>query len=285
MKNSFRVLVVVLLALVVSNSARGEMITTYSINSVTIKKLDKLIDKDTVVFVELDDVLVMPKSKMFYYGDNPYRLFINNLVTLAKENSSYLNQIAAWYQMRKIMLVEDGWQDFINDLKKRKIPVYGFCTMPIQLQNIEQKRFSELKDLGITFTDKINDKDVMEIGKKRDWSSVFYHGIIFTGPFSKSQTLMDFVKISNISPKKIIVFDKIKYELETMEKAFYRFRMDFYSIFYWGARQLTDMPDPNIVRLQQQMLLEQGKWLEDNEAEALFKMLPKNNEQPKKDLK
>ena len=269
MTNRFRSLFMWLLMLLMNNSAQGEIITTYSINSITIKKIDKLIDEDTVVFVELDEVLVMPKSKMFSYGDNPYRLFIYDLLTLSKENSTYLNQIVSWYQMRKIRLVEDGWQDFINDLKKRNIQVYGFCTMPIHLQNIEQKRFAELKELGITFTDKINGKEVVEIGKKAGWSSLFYHGIIFTGPFTKSKTLLDFIKISNISPKKIMIFDKIESELQIIERSFNRFRIDFYSIFYWGARGVTDHPDPKVIRLQQQTLFEQGKWLEDNEAEVL----------------
>ncbi len=277
MKNRFKLICTILLILLLSNPARGEIITTYSINSTTIQKIDKLIDEDTIVFVELDDVLVSPQSKMFNYGDNPHRLFFNSLVALARENSRYLNQLATWYQMRKIKLVEEEWQDFINDLKKRKIPVYGFCTMPIQLQNIEQKRFLELKDLGIRFTNKVNDKNVMEIAKRENWSSKFYYGIIFTGPFTKAKTLMDFVKITNISPKKIVVFDKNKYDLKLIEKAFYRFRIDFYSIFYWGAKQSKEMPDEKIVKLQQKMLLEQNKWLEDNEAEALFKILPINN--------
>jgi hypothetical protein len=278
MKNSFKLLSIILI-IIFNVSAKAEIITTYSLNSTTIQKIDKLIDEDTVVFVELDDVLVRPQSKMFDYGDNPHRLFIDSLVALAMENSRYLNQIATWYQMRKIRLVEDGWQDFINNLKKRKIPVYGLCFMPIQLQNIEQKRFLELKDLGIRFTDKIDGKNVIEIAKKEKWASQFYYGIIFTGPFTKAQTLVDLMKITNISPKKIVVFDKNEYDLKMIEKAFYRFRIDFYSIFYWGAKQFTQMPDPNIVGLQQKMLFEKNKWLEDNEAAALLKILPKDNEQ------
>lgn len=259
-------LLIISLIFTICNPVKGEIITTYSIDSITIKNIDNLIDKDTLVFIELDDVISIPKSKMFHYGNNPYRLFIPNLLTLSKDNSQYLNLIARWYQMRKLMLVEDGWKNFINDLKKRKIPVYGLATMPIHLQNIEQKRFLELKELGIIFTDKINDKNIMEIDKQDGWSSSFYHGIIFMGPFSKAKTLLNFIKISNISPKKIIVFDKVKYELETIERAFNSFRIDFYSILYWGANQVISIQDPEVIQLQQKALLEKGKWLEDNEV-------------------
>ena len=53
--------------------------------------------------------------------------------------------------MRKLMLVEEGWKNFIENLKKIKVPVYALCTMPIQIKNIESKRLSELKELGISF--------------------------------------------------------------------------------------------------------------------------------------
>ena len=269
MKNNL-LLPILFLIFTINNSAQGEINTTDSINSHTIKNLNELIDENTVVFIEMDDVLVMPKSKMFYYGDNPYRLFINDLVTLSKQNPGYLNQIISWYQARKIMLIEDEWPGFINNLKQRKIPVYGLCAMPIQLQNIEQKRFMELKELGIIFTDKVNGKEEIEIEKNEGWSSVFYHGIIFTGPFSKSRTLLDFIKVTNISPKKLVVFDKAKYELQLIEKEFQGFRISFYGIMYEGAKKFTDKADPKVIRLQQKTLLEQRKWLEDSEAEKLI---------------
>ena len=63
----------------------------------------------------------------------------------------------------------------------------------IQIQNIEPKRFLELKELGITFTEKVNDKDIIEIDKKEDQVSLFYRGIIFTGPSAKANALLNFV--------------------------------------------------------------------------------------------
>ena len=270
MKNKIKVLFV-LSVLIFYGTAKGEIIPTYSVDSVTIKNLDSIIDENTIVFIGLDDVLVMPKSKMFYYGDNPYRLFIYELFSLSKTNPRYLNLIVKWYQMRKLMLVEGGWKDFIENLKKRKVPVYGLCTMPIQIQNIEPKRLLELKELGISFTEKINDKDIIEIEKKDDQSSIFYHGIIFTGASAKANALLNFMKVSNISPKKIVVFDNSKSELQTIESNFYRFRINFYSILYLGAQQFVDIPDPNVVRLQQKTLFDQEKWLEDEEAEASLK--------------
>ncbi len=279
MKNKLKLLFSVVV-FTFCGTAKGEIIPTYSVDSTTIKNLDKLIDENTIVFIELDDVLVMPKSKMFYYGDNPYRLFIYELFSLSKTNPQYLNLIVKWYQMRKLMLVEEGWKNFIENLKKRKIPVYALCTMPIQMKNIEPKRLSELKELGISFTGKINDKDILEIEKKEDHSSIFYHGIIFTGNSAKANALLNFIKTTNISPKKIVIFGNSQAELQAIESNFYRFRINFYSILYLGARKFVDIPDPNVIRLQQQMLFDQGKWLEDEEAEALLKRTTEQKELP-----
>jgi hypothetical protein len=261
-----------LLLILVNVNARAQIITTYSINSSTIQKLNEVIDKDTIIFIELDEVLFMPKSKMFHYNDNPYRLFISDLISLGGEHSRYLIPVAKWYQMRKLVLVEDGWQSFINDLKAKNIPVYGFCTMPIQMNDIEQYRFAEAENLGIKFTDKVNDKNVLQLNKQGNWPSVFYHGIIFTGSFNKSQTLADFIKLTNLSPKKIVIFDKNKNELQRLERSpLIVSRIEFYNILYLGARQLLEQPDQAVVTLQQRTLLENGKWLEDEEAEELLK--------------
>ena len=279
MKNKLKLLFIVVV-FTFCGTAKGEIIPTYSVDSITIKNLDKLIDENTIVFIELDDVLVMPKSKMFYYGDNPYRLFIYELFSLSKTNPQYLNLIVKWYQMRKLMLVEEGWKNFIENLKKRKVPVYALCTMPIQIKNIEPKRLSELKELGISFTEKTNDKDIIEIEKKEDHTSLFYHGIIFTGASAKANVLLNFIKVANISPKKIVVFGNSQAELQAIESNFYRFRINFYSILYLGARKFVDIPDPNVIRLQQQMLFDQEKWLEDEEAEALLKRTAEQKDLP-----
>lgn len=43
----------------------------------------------------------------------------------------------------------------------------------------------------------------MEIEKKEDHSSIVYHGIIFTETSAKANALLNFIKTTNISPKKL----------------------------------------------------------------------------------
>ncbi len=264
---SHNFIIIFIFILLWTKIAHAEIIPTYTINSSTISKIEKIIDENTIIFVELDEVLIMPKSKMFRYNGNPHRLFIHNLINLSNHDNRYLAPVIAWYQSRKVRLVEDGWQNFIKDAKKKGAKIYGFCNMPINLKNIEIHRSSEIKKLGINFTAKINNQEIIKINKRQDWEAIFYKGILFTGPFDKSRTLLDLIKITNISPKKIIVFDKIKSQLKKIEYSGMKaFGIELYNILYLGARQFTDQPDPEIVKLQQKFLLEKNIWLEDNQA-------------------
>ncbi len=55
MKNKIKVLFV-LSVWIFCGTAKGEIIPTYSVDSVTIKNLNSIIDENTIVFIGLDDV-------------------------------------------------------------------------------------------------------------------------------------------------------------------------------------------------------------------------------------
>jgi hypothetical protein len=250
----------------ISTFSSAELIVTYSVNSSTIKKVEEWIDKNTIIFIELDDVLVMPKSKMFSYDSNPYRTFINNLVKLGDKSELYMQAVANWYSQRKIRLVEEGWIDFIKRTREKGAKVYGLCSMPLYLVNIESARLQEILDLGIIFDNEINGLQEFIIKKEFTWFSGFYKGIIYTGPYSKHETILELFKNTNLSPEKLLVFANIKYELQLVDKALRRFNMSFKNILYLGSREVTGRPDAEVVKLQQRELIEKGKWYEDDEA-------------------
>jgi hypothetical protein len=210
---------------------------------------------------------------MFSFDSNPYRMFINDMVSLGARMSRYNTIVAQWYQQRQVKLVEEAWVDFIKRLQAKGVTVYGFCSMPIHLLKIEEKRYIEAKNLGVVFTSKVNGQENLDIEKKERWYSSFHKGIIFTGPYSKSHTLMEFLKITNLSPKKLAVIDNIEYKLKRIDRSLRVFDMEFYNVLYLGAREVIGRLDADIVSLQQRELIKNGKWLEDEEAKALLKTL------------
>ncbi len=259
-----------IIVLILSNSiANAQFMATYSVNSPTIKKIEEWIDKDTLVFVEIDDTLMMPKSLMFSFDSNPYRLFIDNMISLGKRMPAYNASVAIWYQQRQVKLVEEGWVDFINGLKEKGITVYGLCSMPLHLLNIEEKRYIEAKDLGVTFSNSINKQEDMVIEKKEAWFSRFYKGIIFTGPYSKERTLLEFLRITNNVPSKMLIISSVKHEVQAIDSALRIFNMDYRSVQYLGAKEVRGKPDDELVKLQQQELIQNGRWLEDDAAKLL----------------
>ena len=271
-KRDARLLALMLLLILSSSVANAEFTATYSVNSPTIQKIEEWVDKHTIVFIEIDDTLMMPKSLMFSFDSNPYRLFIDNLISLGARMPAYKASVAVWYQQRQVKLVENGWVDFINRLKEKGVTVYGICSMSLQLLNIEEKRYMEVKDLGITFSNAINKQEDFVIEKKEAWFSRFYKGIIFTGPYSKSHTLIEFLRITTV-PSKMLIISSINQEVKAIDSELRIFNMDYYSVHYLGSREVRGKPDEQLVKLQQQELIQNGKWLEDDAAKLLLQSL------------
>ncbi|MGX6960482.1 MAG: DUF2608 domain-containing protein [Rickettsia endosymbiont of Pentastiridius leporinus] len=273
-----RVLLNLLLCLFISNASYGEIpfeiistkiIPTYSINSVTMKKILPKIDNNTLILVNIGDTIITPKSKLFRYDDNPYINFTKNLYSLAVRDSSVNAVIADLIKQRQMMLVEKGWVDFVNKAKQQGATVLGLneVTTPCNLiENYEGWLYTLLYSFNINFTDKVNGKDVFRFNPSDATAPIFYLGIIFTGNNSKVKTLMDFLKIVPQQPTKIIVFSSDQKDLENINTYLRMVDIEYYGIQYLGWQQLPGSPDSEVVKLQQSTLLNTGKWLEDEDA-------------------
>lgn len=255
-------------------TANAAIVSTYSIASNTVSELEKQIDYNTIIFIDLDNVVVRPESKMFNYYHNQNHNFINSLIDLSKQNSNYLPIIAKWYQQRKVKLFEAEWAEFINNLRDKKFQVFGFCSMPLPLKNIEQKRTSELELLNIRFTPQVNfnklPTDNLLLAEVNGWQSLFYRGVIFSGSFSKEETIKNFLKKTLLNPKKIIFFSANAAEMLKIQKTLERSMIDFTGVVYLKSKEKQEKPNQKLVEFQQKTLLTQGKWLEDDEAENLL---------------
>ena len=267
-RTSIKYFISIIIAFLVINGqgAKAGIINSYSITSAEIKEIEEWVDKDTLIFIEIDNTLMIPKSLMFSRNSNPYSLFIENLIAYGKRIPSYNKSVAKWYEQRRVKLVEDDWVDLINRLKAKTNAVYGLCSMPIHLINIEEKRYNEAKDLKVIFSDTINKQDDMLIGKKEGWPTHFYKGILFTGALDKSKALLEFLRVSSNVPPKMLVITSITHEAKNIERALRIFNMDYRVIFYSGAKEIVGIPNAAIAQLQQRELIENNRWLEDDAA-------------------
>lgn len=268
-----KILLHLLLYLIVPTSSYGQIIPTYSVNSVTMKDLLPKIDQDSLVLINIDNTIITPKSKFFRYNDNPYVNFTKNLYSLAVNDSSVSNSIAQLMQQRQMMLIEKNWVDFINQMKKQGATVLGLqeITTPCNLiENYEGWLYTLLYGLGINFTSKVNDKDVFRFDPTDASAPIFYLGIIFTGNTNKVKSLIEFLKIIPTEPSKIIVFANNKQDLKDMDSYLRNVDIEYYGIEYLGWQQLQGSPDLEVAKLQQSTLLNTGQWLEDDVAAKML---------------
>ncbi|WP_410528116.1 DUF2608 domain-containing protein [Rickettsia oklahomensis] len=262
-----------LLCLVISYVGYGQIIPTYSVDSVTMKNLLPKIDANTLVLVNIDNTIITPQSKLFRYQDNSYINFTKYLYSLAVHNSSVNKTIAQLIEHRQMMLVESKWIDLINKMKQQGAMVLGLqeITPPCNLiENYEGWLYTLLYKLNIHFTNKVNDKDVFRFNPSDAGGPIFYLGIIFTGNINKVKTLIEFLKIIPKQPTKIVIFANNKKDLENMDSYLRMVDIEYYGIEYLGWTRLPGSPDHQIAELQQDVLLNTGQWLEDDIAAKML---------------
>ncbi|HJD56598.1 MAG TPA: DUF2608 domain-containing protein [Rickettsia endosymbiont of Sericostoma sp. HW-2014] len=248
------------------------IIPTYSIDSVTVKNLFEKINGSSLVLINIDDTIVTPKSNMFRYA-NPYGGFTQELAALKKYRSNIDEVIAKLLLQRQVMLVEANWSKFIDKLKSSGALVFGFTKInPAcrRIENYEEWQYEQLSRLGIKFTDKVNNKEILKFDENDKRSPIFYKGIIFTDFLNKSQALYEFMRITNILPNNIIIFENKKSELNDIDNFLKTVDLNYYGIEYLAATELKGIPQDNIVKVQQEILLKTGKWLEDDEAKQFI---------------
>ncbi|HJD55854.1 MAG TPA: DUF2608 domain-containing protein [Rickettsia endosymbiont of Pyrocoelia pectoralis] len=221
---------------------------------------------ETVIFLDVDDTIITPKSVTF--REPPYNQMIDRIKANKSNYNNYEEIISNWRLQREIILIDENWVKTLNILKE-KFQVFALTQMNTgqfgNISSVQEWRYEELKSLDIEFSD--NEK--LEIyNSARNDDAVFYKGIFITGNHSKSYTL---AKFSNDLNARFIVFvDDRKKHLEDVEDYCKKNNIGFLGILFDGLKKLQDKPDPKLAEFQESYLIENAKWLEDEEAYELM---------------
>jgi hypothetical protein len=248
------------------------IIPTYSINSVTVNNLFKKINAGSLVLINIENTIITPKSAMFRCT-SPYKGFIDELSSLAKYQTNIDEVIAKLILQRQVILVEPNWSKFLDKLKGTGAMVFGFSkSNPAynKIKDFEEWQYSQLTNLGINFTKNVNNKEIFKFDETDITSPIFYRGIIFTGSLNKARALEEFINITNITPSNIFIFENSKVELNNINNFLQTVDLDYYGVEYLAITELAGSPDTDIVKLQQELFLKTGKWLEDEDAKQLM---------------
>ena len=268
-----RLLKLGLILAIMLDLAYAVIIPTYSVNSSTMDTLLEKVGENSLVLINVDDTIITPKSLMFHYN-SPYRTFVGELESLQKSQPNIHELIASLILQRQVMLIESDWPRFINKLKSKGALVFGFTrlnTVTARIKDFDEWQYKQLESLAIEFTGEINKQEMFKFDGKNKESPIFYKGIIFTTYVSKEETLRQFLSITRIAPRNIIVFEYRKSNLNNIDKFFRTIDLDCFGIEYLGFEELQGIPDDKLVEFQKETLLRDGKWLEDDEAKKLLK--------------
>ena len=201
----------------------------YSVKDVKSTLSEKKID-DILLLLDVDDTLIVPTSPMY----NTYPHIISDIKSLIKKASGdkktadrYIDLIARWRLYREVILVDEDWVSFINDMRPS---IYALTQMDTgtfgQIDSMEKWRYNDLLSLGILFEKaNLNENPVTIIG-----DATLYGGIYFAGKCTKGEVVKKIMEKIN---KKIIclVDDNIKY-LQSVADACNEMNIEFIGLHF-----------------------------------------------------
>lgn len=252
-------------------NGHDKIITAYTVTEVESALLN--LQKGAVIFVDVDDTLITPQSKVFR-STSPFRTIIDQ-IKKHKDKIPHVDMILShWRLQRKIRLVSEDWPDFIYKLKK-SYAVYALTKLETgkvgAISSMEHWRYDELKGQGITFTPScpgISEGTLVENASSSS-PATFYRGIFMTGSFNKSDVIAAFLKTQH-PPQIVLIDDRPEYLKDAIEECNHQ-SLPFLGILFKGETLIPGEPDPKVAEFQKQHLLERGQWIEDEEAQQEVK--------------
>lgn len=225
----------------------------------------KYADKDTLVFLDLDNTLIRPKQTLG--SDEWYRYSLakhqqeGDSPEIAREKvTEYWMEI----QMRSEMqLLTEHTAEVLQDLlRKKTFAVVGLTKRPPKLA---ERTLSQLRSLGISFASASSFKNRYFFGNQ------LLEGIIFidhTTNKEKGEAVKEFLLSTQAKPKKILLVDDRENHIDSVAAALEKTPIDFIGLHYTKANETIARFNAEIADLQLKKFL---TLLSDEDALRLLK--------------
>lgn len=221
-----------------------------------------------VVLLDVDDTLITPCSALFRSKDNPRRTFLDEYKKQRHLYPDFEAVIGTWRKSRKTQLVHPDWPDLITRLQTRGEVVLGLTQMDTgqvgPIPSIEEWRAAELTQHNIKFSMPLDKPHTLT---RNDVGYAAYHkGILFTGPFTKDQTLAGFIDVWGETPTHVTFVDDRPAQVEQIGRFCQAQNIPYLGIVTRLIDQIPGVPDPRVADYQITQLLDHQRWLEDDAA-------------------
>lgn len=217
----------------------------------------------SILFIDIDDTILTPVSTTFRQA--PYKHLIDDIKQHKKHYPDYEAILSHWRLNRKVQLVDPSWPATLEKLKQHR--VFGLTKLDTgafgAIPSMEEWRYTELQALGIHFSEGLS------IPSGPIQGASFYEGVFFTGPNSKSQTLLYFLEY--LKADTFVMIDDREEHIEDIRRLCAQHAIPFIGILFKGLSQLQDRADPALAALQKEYLTQHCLWLEDHDAEKILR--------------
>lgn len=228
------------------------------------------LERRAVIFIDVDDTLITPTSKIFR-AKSPHRMLIDELKKERDQIPYFERILSRWRLQRQVQLVSEDWLWFIKNFKTQ-FPLYALTKMesgPLgDILSMEEWRYAELSAKGMEFTPTYGGKDkevLLSSPLSMPYEGTFYKGIFSTGSFNKSDIVCSYLQKEN--PTQVVVIDDRFEQLQDVSEECLRRSMPFIGIHFKGHELIPGIPDPSLAKFQKNHLLNNHEWFEDEEAE------------------
>jgi phosphoserine phosphatase len=214
------------------------------------------VDKDTLVFFDLDNTVIMPVQTL---GGEEW------FDHIAKK-TSVDNAVKEWNDIQALTesrAVEKDTAELISNIQKLGAKTIGLTGRDYTISALTQK---QLQSIGVDFTAASVTPKVITI--KGNGLSRHENGVIFVGAKNnKGKVLATFLETLKLQPKKIVFVDNKRHHLEDVEKALQNKKVDYLGCRHGAADQKIAAFNGEIADIQYQHA---KKILTDKEAQVLL---------------
>lgn len=233
-------------------------------------------DKDSYIFFDIDKTIYTstdftPRSLRY-----PLDFKIKALIAYPSliYNDVYDKALSLMFTKAKYMAIEPIIPQLINKLKEKGCTVLVLTATTTGsygvIKDMEEQRYQDLKNLGMTFSDKYPRTIFKTLPKFRGNYPSIYKGMIFCNEEPKGKALGAFLDYFNVKPSKIIFFDDHMYNIDSVNNECIKRNIPYHSYHYLGAKKLPGSWNTKHALLQLDYLMKEERWISDQEASWLL---------------
>lgn len=247
------------------------ILVTFSLFSETreIRSLNEIspetFSEKTLVMFSIDDVLIYPKDALMQHWRSDWQP--EGVRTWTDEEDTI-----AWMGTTFQLMDPDG-PKLIDRLYQKGIPTIGFTSFAMDqgglVASIPQWRSEQLEELGIHFK---GNHELFFTVPEGFIPPSFENGILYCGDYykkdktNKGKILALYLDSIDWTPECIVLVDAGKKHLISVEEELSRRGIPFLGFYYLPKEY--DLLDEKIAEMQYKMMIEQKKWLSDQEAKT-----------------